>query len=54
MENNNLKEVKEINQDFESSPVPLDSRKTFWGITIVWLGFVFVITSMITGGGLEF
>ena len=52
MENNNLKEVKEINQDFESSPVPIDSRKTFWGITIVWLGFVFVITSMITGGGL--
>lgn len=52
MMSDNLKQIEEIDQDFENSPVPIDSRKNFWGITIVWLGFVFVITSMITGGGL--
>lgn len=43
---------KIVNMDFEKSAVPLDARKSFWSITIVWLGFVFVITSMMTGGGL--
>lgn len=38
--------------DFESSAVPPSARKSFASITIVWLGFVFVITSMMTGGGL--
>ncbi|WBW50288.1 cytosine permease [Peptoniphilus equinus] len=38
--------------DFEQSAVPMSKRKSFWSITIIWLGFVFVITSMMTGGGL--
>ena len=38
--------------DFENSAVLKEARKSFWSITIVWLGFVFVITSMMTGGGL--
>lgn len=38
--------------DFEVSAVPKEARKGFWSITIVWLGFVFVITSMMAGGGL--
>lgn len=52
MENKDLELIEEIEQDFEKTSVPADKRKNFWGITIVWLGFVFVITSMITGGGL--
>lgn len=38
--------------DFANSAVPLEARKSFLSITIVWLGFVFVVTSMMTGGGL--
>lgn len=38
--------------DFEYSAVPLDKRRSFTTITIIWTGFVFVITSMMAGGGL--
>ncbi len=38
--------------DYENSAVPASAKKSFASITIVWLGFVFVITSMMTGGGL--
>ncbi|EGY80461.1 hypothetical protein HMPREF9129_0460, partial [Peptoniphilus indolicus ATCC 29427] len=48
----NQAESSAIDMDFESSAVPQKERKSFWSITIVWLGFVFVITSMMTGGGL--
>lgn len=51
----NLKDIQsrqEVDMDFEKSAVPKSARKSFWSITIVWLGFVFVITSMMTGGGL--
>lgn len=41
-----------IDNDFEASSVPAYARKGFFSTTIVWLGFVFVITSMMTGGGL--
>lgn len=44
--------AEKIDMDFENSAVPKEARKSFWSITIVWLGFVFVITSMMTGGGL--
>lgn len=49
-----MEERKKITKDldFEISAVPLSARKEFWSITIVWLGFVFVITSMMAGGGL--
>ena len=49
---NYLKHGRKQDNDYESNAVPLNNRKSFWGITIVWLGFVFVVTSMITGGGL--
>ncbi len=48
----NVKSVESVDMDFEKSAVPKEARKSFWSITIVWLGFVFVITSMMTGGGL--
>lgn len=38
--------------DYEFSAVPQDKRKSFFSLTIVWTGFVFVITSMMAGGGL--
>lgn len=38
--------------DYEFSAVPMDKRKSFFSLTIVWTGFVFVITSMMAGGGL--
>lgn len=44
--------TEQMDMDFEKSAVPMSARKSFWSITIVWLGFVFVITSMMTGGGL--
>ena len=38
--------------DYELCAVPLNERKSFFSLTIVWTGFVFVITSMMAGGGL--
>ena len=38
--------------DYELTAVPFDQRKTFLGVTMVWTGFVFVIASMVAGGGL--
>ena len=40
------------NTDYELSAVPANQRKSFFSLTIVWTGFVFVITSMMAGGGL--
>ena len=39
-------------EDYELTPVPKEARRSFWSITIVWTGYVFVVTSMIAGGGL--
>lgn len=33
--------------------VPDDKRKSYFSLTIVWTGYVFVITSMMVGGGLS-
>lgn len=45
--------VKNIKDgDFETKAVPQDKRKSFFSLTIVWTGFVFLITSMMAGGGL--
>lgn len=38
--------------DYELRAVPMEQRKTFLGVTMVWTGFVFVIASMVAGGGL--
>ncbi len=38
--------------EFSRCAVPADQRKTYFSLTIVWTGFVFVITSMMAGGGL--
>ncbi len=40
------------NEDFEYQAVPKENRRSFFSITIVWTGFVFLVTSMIAGGGL--
>lgn len=50
MKNN---EIKNQELDYEFSAVPLDKRKSFASVTIVWTGYVFVITSMMVGGGLS-
>lgn len=38
--------------EFSRCAVPASARKTYFSLTIVWTGFVFVITSMMAGGGL--
>lgn len=49
-----MKQSSNTNQDKEFSrcAVPMTERKSFCSLTIVWTGFVFVITSMMAGGGL--
>ena len=42
----------EADKEFSRCAVPLSERKTYFSLTIVWTGFVFVITSMMAGGGL--
>lgn len=39
-------------EDHAFCTVPLDKRKSYFSLTIVWTGYVFVITSMMAGGGL--
>ena len=38
--------------DFELEAVPMNKRRSFWSITVVWTGYVFLVTSMMAGGGL--
>lgn len=45
MDNNN-------NNDFEREAVPESQKKSVISIMMVWTGYVFVVTSMIAGGGL--
>lgn len=40
------------NNDFEREAVPENNKKSVISIMIVWTGYVFVVTSMIAGGGL--
>ena len=44
--------TKVVETDYEFSSVPLEKRKSYFSLTIVWTGYVFVITSMMVGGGL--
>ncbi len=39
--------------EFSLCTVPENERKSYISLTIVWTGFVFVITSMMAGGGLS-
>lgn len=38
--------------EYSREPVPLAARKSCFSLTIVWTGFVFLVTSMMAGGGL--
>ena len=38
--------------EYEFTSVPMTARKSYFSNTIVWTGYVFVITSMMAGGGL--
>lgn len=38
--------------EFEFTSVPINARRSYLSNTIVWTGYVFVITSMMAGGGL--
>lgn len=46
------KQTQQTDNEFSRCAVPLSERKTYFSLTIVWTGFVFVITSMMAGGGL--
>lgn len=38
--------------EYSREPVPLGAKKSCFSLTIVWTGFVFLVTSMMAGGGL--
>lgn len=46
------KETNTTTNDYEFCAVPEDKRKSYASLIIVWTGYVFVITSMMAGGGL--
>lgn len=39
-------------KEFALCEVPKEEKKSFFSLAIVWMGFVFIITSMMAGGGL--
>ncbi|MCC8109357.1 MAG: cytosine permease [Planctomycetes bacterium] len=41
-----------VDTDHAFCSVPADKRKSYFSLTVVWTGYVFVITSMMVGGGL--
>lgn len=45
-------QMQQEDKEFSRCAVPFSERKTYFSLTIVWTGFVFVITSMMAGGGL--
>ena len=46
-------QTQQQDTEFSLSAVPESERKSYFSLTIVWTGFVFVITSMRAGGGLS-
>ncbi|EOS35928.1 allantoin permease [Lachnospiraceae bacterium] len=46
-------QTQQQDTEFSLSAVPESERKSYFSLTIVWTGFVFVITSMMAGGGLS-
>ena len=49
----NTNNTNEQDTEFALCTVPENERKSYFSLTIVWTGFVFVITSMMAGGGLS-
>lgn len=47
-----MTKVEEKDLDYELSEVPWDKRRSCMNLAIVWTGYVFLITSMVAGGGL--
>lgn len=45
-------QTQQADSEYSRCAVPANERKTYFSLTIVWTGFVFVITSMMAGGGL--
>ena len=45
MQNNNTQD-----NEFSLCTVPESERKSYFSLTIIWTGFVFVVTSMMAGG----
>lgn len=43
---------QQADTEYSRCAVPLSERKSYFSLTIIWTGFVFVITSMMAGGGL--
>ena len=56
MSKEKLEFVEQVNtntdNEYSREPVPLAARKSCFSLTIVWTGFVFLVTSMMAGGGL--
>lgn len=50
--NTKTERVTEMDSEFSRNTVPMNERKSWVSLTIIWAGIVFVITSMTTGGGL--
>lgn len=46
----NTNNTNEQDTEFALCTVPENERKSYFSLTIVWTGFVFVITSMMAGG----
>ena len=46
------KQANTDTNDYEFCAVPEDKRRSYASLTIVWTGYVFVVTSMMAGGGL--
>ena len=47
-----MEKEKQIDKEYSLSTVPQEERKSYASLTIIWMGFVFVVTSMMAGGGL--
>lgn len=47
-----MENEQQIDKEYSLSTVPKEERKSYASLTIIWMGFVFVVTSMMAGGGL--
>lgn len=47
---NNKEKEHVVQSEYENARVPLDKRRGFWGLFAVWMGYVFVVTTMQVGG----
>lgn len=47
-----MEKKQQVDEEYSLSTVPKEERKSYISLTIIWMGFVFVVTSMMAGGGL--